>query len=124
MGELCLANELQLKGLTDGIANNKNQIDIDQLKFPAKIFRNDVEVYQALKTENQFSDSSNIVDELERKNTTFPDRTKSVDEYVDTQVVTVDGEDLDKTIEKMMTKIDGVWTCSVCGKNTKSKTHL
>merc|ERR1712226_637041 len=38
--------------------------------------------------------------------------------------VTINGEELDKTIDSMVGKIDGAWTCNVCGKIDKRKQNL
>ena len=119
-GFLTLAEELQLKELTfqsgekESITNHENET-----KYSIIDHQPEVAVKHKTILENVEESSTNS-DE-----TTYEEETSSIsDEYRKPRLYIENNEELIDQINSMMIRVDGKYTCSVCGKNSNYKHHI
>jgi len=125
-GFLILAEELKLKGLTGSQKNKNKDKDTTEYEVPDK------------RDDRKLMNESNSVKTITRKPIVkLEDRVEntslnsSIDNIIavrgndERNVLNVTGEEeLDTTIDGMVGKIDGSWTCTMCGKTAKTKQNL
>jgi len=120
---LALAEDLQLKGLSE----RRKQTKLDLKEEPNIQMKN----LEDTNTNNSFK--KNLSDDNETFNKTYNSDyetlyqgtlPKDEIEIVNTIPITYNVEDLDKTVDTMIEKIDGCFVCKVCGKPSKFKQNL
>ena len=117
---LLVAEELQLKGLT-GTGKQDNNIYHQSEKNKSNFIKstpitNSQVLYRNYAKAPDMTDEENLFDLIESSGI--------LPIYATGIKTTTNNEQLDETIKSMMHKVDGIWTCTQCGKTDKEKYNL
>ena len=122
---LVVAEELQLKGLTG--TEDKKKYDTTGINQNIKSRK----IAAAFPNHSSIQSNSNLYNQDNRDiETTTEEKfemsnsTEIVESYATEIKAATDMEQLDSTINSMINKLNGIWTCTQCGKTDKCKRNL
>ena len=125
---LSLAEELQLRGLRENMEEGNPQ----EIKYINPVSK---KINETLITEKQLSkhiidnfyfESNELKDPLPYKTEKSKTFVKTDQDYLPVNIENAEIDDLNKNLNSMVEKINGIWTCKMCGKtnNINNKKDL
>ena len=117
---LKVAQELQIKGLA---GTEENELKNDQTVKPRKKLKIPMIIPLTPKEEDCIPEAINQTIVGKRANTAENKDLVAYDDRTETRIATTDVQ-LADTINSIMHNIDGIWSCSQCGKRERDKSNL